>query len=123
LRKREFCLLNEVPAEPYTNPGDPFEFDFGYRFGAEIKLFQAVSMKATVDSGVLLAARYPRIVPVMSKMMEAVPVLTAVIDDDLDRGKESVQFALKMMEEEKIIVRVAAEMPTIADAARRELRA
>jgi hypothetical protein len=117
------ALLTEVAVEPYTNPGDPFEFDFGYRFGTEIKLFQAVSMKASVDSGVLLAARYPRIMPVMSKMTEAAPVLTAVIDDDLDRGKESVQFALKMMEEEKILVRVAAEMPAIADSARRELRA
>jgi hypothetical protein len=59
----------------------------------------------------------------MSKMTDAAPVLTAVIDDDLDRGAESVQFALSMMEEERIRIAVAAEMPMIAEVARRELRA
>jgi Protein of unknown function (DUF3037) len=116
-------LLNAVPAEPYTKPGDPFEFDFGYRFGSEIKLFHAVSLKAGVESAVLLAARYPRIAPVMSKVAEAAPVLTAVIDDNLDRGQDSVQFALSMMEDERIRIAVAAEMPMIAEVARRELRA
>jgi hypothetical protein len=111
-----------VPVAPYTKPGDPFQFDFGYRVGGEIKLFQAVSLKAGVDSAVLLAARYPRIAPVISKVVGAAPVLTAVIDDDLDRGQESVQFALSMMEEEKIRVAVAAEAPMIAEVARRELR-
>jgi hypothetical protein len=89
----------------------------------EIKLFQAVSLKAGVDAAVLLAARYPRIVPVMSKVAEAAPMLTAVIDDDFDRGQDSVQFALSMMEDEKIRIAVAAEMPMIAEVARRELRA
>jgi hypothetical protein len=112
-----------VPVAPYTKPGDPFQFDFGYRVAGEIKLFQAVSLKAGVDSAVLLAARYPRIAPVMSKVFGAVPVLTAVIDDDLDRRQESVQFALGMMEEERIRIVMAAEMPGIADVARRELRA
>jgi hypothetical protein len=116
-------FLLPVAVAPYTKPGDPFQFDFGYRVAGEIKLFQAVSLKAGVDSAVLLAARYPRIAPVMSKVAEAAPVLTAVIDDDLDRGNESVQFALSMMEDEKIRLAVVAEMPMIAEAARRELRA
>jgi hypothetical protein len=112
-----------VPVAPYTKPGDPFQFDFGYRVAGEIKLFQAVSLKAGVDAAVLLAARYPRIAPVMSKVTDAAPVLTAVIDDDLDRGQESVQFALSMMEEEEIRIAVTAEMPIIAKVAQRELRA
>ena len=112
-----------VPVAPYTKPGDPFQFDFGYRVGGEIKLFHAVSLKASVDAAVLLAARYPRIAPAMSEVTAAAPVLTAVVDDDLDRGQESVQFALSMMEEERIRIAVAAEMPRIAEVARRELRA
>jgi hypothetical protein len=116
-------LVLPVPVAAYTKPGDPFQFDFGYRVGGEIKLFHAVSLKASVDAAVLLAARYPRIVPVMSKVTAATPVLTAVVDDDLDRGQDSVQFALGMMEDERIRVAVAAEMPMIAEVARRELRA
>jgi hypothetical protein len=112
-----------VPVATYTKPGDPFQFDFGYRVAGEIKLFHAVSLKAGVDSAVLLAARYPRIAPVMSKVAGAAPMLTAVIDDDLDRAEESIQFALGMMEDEKIRIAVAAEMPMLAEVARRELRA
>lgn len=112
-----------VPVAPYTKPGDPFQFDFGYRVAGEIKLFHAVSLKAGVDAAVLLAARYPRIASVMSKVVGASPLLTAVVDDDLDRGQESVQFALSMMEDESIRIAVAEEMPMIAEVARRELRA
>jgi hypothetical protein len=116
-------FLLPVPVAPYTKTGDPFQFDFGYRVKGEIKLFHAVSLKAGVDAAVLLAARYPRIAPVMLKVAQAAPVLTAVIDDDLDRGQESVQFALSTMEDERIRVVVSAEMPMIAEVARRELRA
>lgn len=117
----EFVL--PVPVAPYTKPGDPFQFDFGYRVAGELKLFQAVALKAGVDAAVLLAARYPRIVPIMARVTDSAPSLTAVIDDDLDRGRDEVRFALSMMEEEKIRIAVVAEMPGIAEVARRELRA
>jgi hypothetical protein len=116
-------FLLPIPVAAYTKPGDPFKFDFGYRVEGEIKLFHAVSLKAGVDAAVLLAARYPKIAPVMSKVAGAAPLLTAVIDDDLDRGQDSVQFALSMMEDERIRIAVAGEMPGIAEVARRELRA
>src|SRR5208283_174352 len=115
-------FLNPVPVAPYTKVGDPFKFDFGYNTGTEIRLFHAVSLKAGVETAVTLAARYPRIVPVMAKVTGTTPGLTAVIDDDLDRGQDAVQFALSMMEEERIRIAVAAEMPMIAEVARRALR-
>ena len=116
-------LLNSVPVEPYTKPGDPFEFDFGYRVGGEIKLFQAVSLRASVDAAVLLAARYPKIVPVMEKVTSASPLLTAVIEAEIDRGRTEVGFALEMMEESRIRVAHTTEMAEIAETARRELGA
>ena len=115
-------LVLPVPVEPYTKAGDPFQFDFGYRVGNEKRLFHAVSLKVNVDSAVMLAARYPRILPAMAKVSGATPGLTAVIDDDLDRSADAVQFALGMMEEERIRIAVAAEMPLIAEVARQELR-
>jgi len=114
-------FLNPVPAALYIK-GDPFKFDFGYNTGTEMRLFHAVSLKAGVETAVTLAARYPKIAPVMAKVTGATPGLTAVIDDDLDRGQDAVQFALSMMEEERIRIAVAAEMPMIAEVARRELR-
>ena len=116
-------LVKPVPVAPYTKLGDPFKFDFGYNTGTEIKLFHAVSLKAGVEAAVTLAARFPKIAPVMATMMARAPGLTAVIDDDLDRGQEAVQFALGMMEDERIRIAAAAEMPKIAEVAKRELRA
>jgi len=115
--------LNAVPAEPYTKQGDPFEFDFGYRFGSEIKLFHAVSMRMSVDSAVMLAARYPKIGPVMEKVAGAVPLLTAVIEAGLDRSRTEVGFALEMMAESRIRVADTTEMSAIAEMARQELGA
>jgi hypothetical protein len=111
-----------LPVAPYTKAGDPFQFDFCYRVGNEMKLFHAVSLKAGVDTAVILAARFPKIAPVMAKVTGATSVLTAVIDDDLDRSEDAIQFALSMMEEERIRIAVAAEMPLIAEVARQELR-
>jgi hypothetical protein len=116
-------LLNAVPAEPYTKPGDPFEFDFGYRVAGQIKLLHAVSMRSSVDSAVMLAARYPKIAPVMEKVAGAVPLLTAVVEAGLDRSRNEVAFALEMMEESRIRAAETTEMPAIAEEARMELGA
>jgi hypothetical protein len=115
-------LLNAVPVAPYTKPGDPLEFDFGYRIEGKLKLFHAVSLKASVDSAVMLAVRYPKIVPAMSQMTGVEPMLTAVVEAELDRSRSEVGFALEMMEESKIKVSATSEMAKIAAEARMELR-
>jgi Protein of unknown function (DUF3037) len=120
-RARVAKFMLPVPVEPYTKAGDPFTFDFGYNTGTEMKLFHAVSLKAGVDTAVTLAARYPKIAPVMARVTGAIPLLTAVIDDGLDRNELAIKFAIGMMEEERIRIAVAAEMPGIAEAARMEL--
>jgi hypothetical protein len=114
-------LMHGVPVSPYTKPGDTFKFDFGYRVGAAIKLFHAVSLKRSIDAAVMLASRYPVIAGQMAEATKASPLLTAVIDDDLDRSEAGIQFALEMMQEARVTVAPVAEMPRIADAARREL--
>lgn len=116
-------LVKAVPIAPYTGAGDPFVFDFGYRTGNEMKLFHALSLKARVDAAVTLAARYPKIAEAM-RMAKGGPlaaVLTAVVDDDLDRKKEEIGFALGMMRENAIRVAEVREMARIVEAARKEL--
>ena len=56
-------------------------------------------------------------------MTQASPFLTAVVDDRLDRESEHVQFALGMMEEARVKIVAAGEMPAIAEGARKELLA
>jgi Protein of unknown function (DUF3037) len=116
-------MWKNIPVAPYTKPGDPFTFDFGYRFGDEIKFFQGLSLKRNVQAGILLAARYPKIALGITRETRARAELTAVIDDDLDRGPDEVRFALGALEEEGIRIAVAAEMPSIAERARVDLKA
>lgn len=116
-------LMKEIPAAPYTGEGDPFKFDFGYRVGAEIRLFHAVPVKTGVEQAIILAARYPKIARGIARTIQANSSLTAVVDDDLDRAQAEVRFALSALEEEKIRVAVMSEMPGIAERARLELRA
>ena len=71
----------------------------------------------------MLAARYPKIAPVMAQMTSSTPLLTAVVEDGLDRGRNEVAFALEMMEESKIQVAETTEMAAISETARRELGA
>jgi len=116
-------LMKDIPVAPYTKPGDPLKFDFGYRVGDTIKLFHAVSLKASVDQAIMLASRYPAIADGISQVNRVLPLLTAVVDDALDRGPDEVQFALSALEEARIAVAASAEMPEIAERASRDLRA
>jgi hypothetical protein len=116
-------LIKNIPAAQYTRLGDPFKFDFGYRVGAEIKLFHALPLKTNVEQALMLAARYPKIALGITQTAKATSSLTAVIDDDVDRRLDGVRFALGELEKEKIQVAAIAEMQLIAKQARADLRA
>lgn len=117
----EKWIMRGIPVSPYTKGGDPFKFDFGYRVGNTIKVFQAVSMKSGIDQAVLLAARYPAIAEGIGKKIQALPLLTAVTEDDLDNSQDQVQFALGMLEDAQIRVAVSGEMALLAEEARKDL--
>ncbi len=119
-----FSLVKPFPVERYTGEGDSFAFDFGYLLGNQLKLFHAVSLKARVDPGVTLAARYPKIANAIRNAEKYAfePSLTAIVDDDLDEKKQEIGFALAMMREGGIRVAEVGEMPRIAEEARVALR-
>ncbi len=116
-------LIKPFPVARYTGPGDSFKFDSSYVIGNEVKLFHAVSLRARVDSAVMLASRFPRIAELIRghDKFPLVPSLTAVVDNDLDRKKDEIGFALAMMQESRIRVEEVRRMPAIAEEARREL--
>jgi hypothetical protein len=116
-------FMHGIPVSPYTKEGDDFAIDCGYRVGNTIKLFHAVSLKRGVDQAVNLAYRYPKIEAAMPMLNNASPLLTAVVDNGLDRSDQQIGCALGMMEEARIKTAPAAEMPAIAEMARQELRA
>jgi hypothetical protein len=114
-------IMRDIAMAEYTRPGDPLKLDFGYPVGDAFKFLQAVSLKPRVDSGMVLAARFPQIAAGMQAKRNVKAWLTEVVDDDLDRNRSEVGFALEMMMESGIVVVRAAEMPGIAEGIRLEI--
>jgi hypothetical protein len=58
----------------------------------------------------------------MAQVTQATPMLTAVVEDDLDNNRNEVQFATEMMKENGIYVAEMKKVPEIAAMARVDLR-
>lgn len=116
-------VRRNLPVSEYTQPNDPFKFDFGYWTSfKELKLFQAVSLQSGAMAAMLLASRFPAIAVAMKMKISDVPMLTAVINENPDRSKNNVVFALESMQDAGITIAPVSEMPRIAERARREIR-
>ncbi len=115
-------MQTDIAVAEYTRPGDPLKLDYGYSVADGVKFLHAVSFAQRVEQGMILAARFPQIAAGMQAKKNAKAWLTAVVDDDLDRSRDEVNFALDMMQESGIVVAPASEMPRIAGRIRLELQ-
>lgn len=115
-------MQNNVPIADYTKAGDPLKFDFAYALPHDLKFLQAVSLAQGSDRGTVLALKFPQIAAGVLAKRGLKAWLTAVVDDELDRERREVNFALDMMQESGIVVAPAAEMPRIAEGIRAELK-
>lgn len=115
-------MRTDVPVAEFTRPGDPLKLDFGYTAGSGFKFLHAVSLAQRVESGMMLAARFPKISTGIQEKKGVKAWLTAVVDDDLPKTDE-VNFALEMIRDSGIVIAPLAEMSRIAEEIRLELRA
>jgi len=115
-------MMADVPVAEFTRPGDPFRLDFGYPVANEFKFLHAVSLAQRIEAGMVLAARFPQIAAGMQAKRNVKAWLTAVVDDELDRSRDEVNFALEMMRDSGIVVARTTEMPRIAEGIRLELK-
>jgi len=116
-------LQKDVPAAPYTNPSDPFRFDFGYAVEGEIKLFHAVSLVDVSPETRMFPLRVAKISPRMQAVQARKPRFTAVVEDNYNATEEAVATVLAFMHDEQIRVARLQEMTQIAETARIELGA
>jgi len=117
-------MSKRIVVAPYTHPGDPLKIDCGYRphGNGTVKMFQAVSLASDVDSAKVLAFTYPQIREGIARVEKAKTMLTAIVEDDLDRNDEPIAFALDTLVRSQIAVAAQAELPRLAETARQELR-
>ncbi|MFZ3213700.1 MAG: DUF3037 domain-containing protein [Terriglobales bacterium] len=115
-------MRKHIAVAKYTHPGDPLKIDCGYQPNGEVKLFHAVSLASDVDAAKVLAFTFPQIREGIARLEQAKTLLTAVVEDGLDRTDEPVAFALDTLARSQIAVVAQAELPRLAEMARQDLR-
>lgn len=113
-------VFKNVPVADYTFSGDPLKIDVSYRPNGVINMIQALPLDKNIDSAKALAFSYPHVVEGIKRKEEAGTLLTAILDDDIDRNDPVVGFALAALERSGIFMAAAADLPTIAEKARKE---
>lgn len=111
-------LVRPIRARNFTHPGDPLKIDCGYQPNGFVRMFHAVSLEMA-DSAKALAFSYPQLAVGVRQQRDADLRFTAVIESD--QSSETSEFARSTLEQSGISLALLAEMPAIAERARKEL--
>jgi hypothetical protein len=115
-------MFKRLAVAKYTHAGDPLKIDCGYRPNGVIKLFHAVSLTTDLDAAKVLAFSFPQIREGIERIEHAKAELTAIIEDDIQRDREDIAFALDTLEHSSISTATISEISRFAEVARREMR-
>ncbi len=115
-------MRKRVAASEYTRPGDPLKLDCGYRNGA-VRLFHAVSLESDVELAKSLAYTAEGLREGVRRVEGLGLELTAVVEPvSAVEDKEQYTFGVGVMESAGLRVLTVADLPRVAETARRELR-
>lgn len=115
-------LERSIPAARWTQPGDPFTFDFGYRPleiagkpNGHIKLIHSLSLRRDIELAKVL-------VYTMEHVRRSEPAeLTAVVEGIAGKDEETVLLSQNILEEGGIAIQPVALADEYARSIRREL--
>jgi len=115
-------MRKRIAAAQYTQAGDPLKLDCGYRNG-KVRMFQAVSLENDVEGAKGLAYSADGLRLGVGRAEDAELELTAVVETMPGvSDEEQYRFGVDVMEREAIRVVTVAELGSLAETARRELR-
>lgn len=108
-------IEKRIPAERWTQPGDPFTFDYGYKPNGSIRLIHALSLKRDTQLAKTL-------VYTLDCVRRREPAdLTAVVEG-LPRSADATSLATQsILMEGRILLRPLVEADALAESVRREL--
>ena len=116
-------LMNkQIAVAEFTHKGDPLKLDCGYRPNGVLKMFHAVSLATDLDAAKVLAFTFPQVREGMARTRGHGATLTAIVEDDLARDDDAIAFALATFAGSQIAVAPVAQLPELAEQARREMR-
>jgi hypothetical protein len=123
-------MRKQISVAAYTRAGDPLRIDCGYRPNGVVRMFQAISLESDADDAKLLAFSALGLRDGVKRVETADLELTAIVEPirqaEGDEPSEDrivlYRFGVEIMEEHTIRVMTSADLPRIAETARRELR-
>ena len=116
------ALNHQIKASSYTHRGDPLKIDCGYRSNGTVRMFHALSITTDSENAKVLAFTYPTLSAGVLRLENAKTDLTAIVEDDLNRDDDEIDFALNILQQNSINVATLSQMPELAERARVELR-
>ncbi len=115
-------MRKRIAAAQYTQAGDPLKIDCGYRNG-KVRMFQAVSLENDVEGAKGLAYSADALRRGLRRAEDVDLELTAVVEALPDvTDEEQYRFGVDVMERESIRVVTVADLGSVAETARLELR-
>lgn len=121
-------MRKRIAAAAYTRPGDPLRIDCGYRPNGVIRMLHAVSLEGELEIAKILAFSMPGLREGVARVEGASLEFTAVVEpirelvNVEEDAAEGYRFAVETMEGGGIRVMTTADLPRMAETARRELR-
>jgi hypothetical protein len=115
-------MRKRIAASQYTQTGDPLKIDCGYRNG-RVRMFHAVSLENDAEGakGIAYSADALRAGVLRSEGLEL--EITAVVEKKVEASdQDEYDFGVSVMEREAIRVLTVAELESVAETARQELR-
>jgi hypothetical protein len=111
-----------ISAQPWTKPGDPFSFDYGYKVlrvegkpNGHLRFIHALSLKRDTELAKVLAYT-------MDRVREKEPAeLTAVVEAQASAQDKVAQASEAILQERRIALQPLAGVDAYAESVRRDL--
>ncbi|MFQ5927390.1 MAG: DUF3037 domain-containing protein [Terriglobia bacterium] len=116
-------LQRRVRVAPYTQPGDPFAFDFGYRTNSTRGFFHALALAREVDAAKVFAYTTERVrAHLAEEKLRA--EFTAIVESlPAEASAQAAALSARILAEQKIALVPVAQLDAFATRLRRSLAA
>src|SRR5205814_615371 len=101
---------------------DPHKIDCGYKPDGTLRLFHAITLDTDATHSKALAFTYPSLSAGIQREHGAKAELTAVVQENFNPDDGGARFAFHLLRRSNILVATTADLPELAERARKELR-
>jgi hypothetical protein len=115
-------MMKNIAVAPYTYADDPMKIDCGYRPDHSLRLFHAIALDSQARDSKALAFSYPSLSAGIEREHRVQPRLTAIVDENFDPDQAGARFAFNLLRRSNILVATTADLPELAERARKELK-